>query len=80
VDGVFMTRALLRSVAFAVCMALISTAAQAQSATAKPKSPGEIAAASNVLAKKYDDCRRESKQLKLSFFKRRLFIHRCVRK
>jgi hypothetical protein len=45
----------------------------------KPTSPGEIAVASEELALKYETCRHHAKDLKLSFVKRRIFIHHCVR-
>jgi hypothetical protein len=61
-------------------MSLGTVALQAQQASPKPTSSGEIAAASRLLAKKYDDCRRQSKEKKLPFLKRRIFIHNCVRK
>jgi len=52
--------------------------ADAQSAAPKPRSPGEIAAASQLLAVKNEACHREARQQKLGFVKRRLFIHRCL--
>jgi hypothetical protein len=45
----------------------------------KPTSPGEIAVASEQLALKYETCRHQAKDLKLSFVKRRIYIHHCVR-
>ena len=45
----------------------------------KPTSPGEIAVASEELALKYETCRHQAKDLKLSFVKRRIYIHHCVR-
>lgn len=50
-----------------------SVAAQSSS----PKSPGEIAAASRLLAEKQEDCRRQAKEQKLTFLKRRSFIRKC---
>jgi len=52
--------------------------AHAQSAAPKAKSPGEIAAASQLLAVKNEACHREAREQKLGFVKRRLFIHRCL--
>ncbi|MGP8119453.1 MAG: hypothetical protein ACLP8B_02895 [Xanthobacteraceae bacterium] len=52
--------------------------AMAQSPASKPRSPGEIAAASQVLILKSEACRREARAHKLGFFKRRLFMHRCL--
>lgn len=45
----------------------------------KPTSPGEIAIASEELALRYEACRHQAKDLKLSFVKRRFYIHHCVR-
>jgi len=52
----------------------------AQSPSAKPKSPGEIAAASRLLAEKDEYCRREAKEQKLTFLKRRSFVRECIKK
>ena len=52
--------------------------AMAQSPASKPRSPGEIVAASQVLILKNEACRREARAQKLGFFKRRLFMHRCL--
>ena len=72
-----MTRVFLPAATLAVGLLFIPLAAQAQSSG---KSPGELAAASELLAKKYDDCRHEAKDMKLSFVQRRIYIHKCVRK
>jgi hypothetical protein len=63
-----------------IAMALLSwhATAMAQSPAAKPKSPGEIAAASQILAQKSEACRQQARALKIGFFKRRLFMHRCL--
>jgi hypothetical protein len=61
---------------------LISTgtlSAPAQTAAAKPKSPGEIAAASRLLAEKRENCRRQAREQKLSWLKRGRFIRGCVK-
>jgi hypothetical protein len=52
----------------------------AQSASPTGKSPGEIAAASRLLAEKEESCRLEAKQQNLHFLKRRSFIRACMKK
>jgi hypothetical protein len=64
---------------FAACISAGAVSALAQESSA-PKSPGQIAAASRVLAKKNEDCRLQSKQQGLRFLKRRRFIRDCVKK
>jgi hypothetical protein len=56
----------------------LATAASAQP-SAKPKSPAEIAAASQLMTEKYNDCRRQAKEQKLKFLKSRSFIKACVK-
>jgi hypothetical protein len=51
----------------------------AQSPSPKAKSPGEIAAASRLLAQKEENCRLEAKEKKLTFLKRRRFVHECIK-
>jgi hypothetical protein len=68
----------------AIASALFATvfcsgAASAQTAQAKPKYPGEIAAASKHLAEKNEGCRRQAKRQKLSYLQRRRFIRDCVK-
>lgn len=53
--------------------------AAAQAPAPKPKTPGEIAAASNVLAEKSAKCRSEAKAKKLHFGKRRAFLRECMK-
>lgn len=55
------------------------TPAAAQSSAPKPKSPGEIAAASKVLAERSAKCRSEAKAQKLHFGKRRAFLRECMK-
>ena len=74
-----MNRFLICSV-FLTTNIFLGTAAHAQSVSKKPTSPGEIAAASERLAETYDACRRQAKEQKLSFVKRRIFIHKCVKR
>ena len=52
--------------------------AEAQIGAPKPPSPGDIAAASRLLAAKNEACHREAREQKLGFVKRRLFVHRCL--
>jgi hypothetical protein len=52
--------------------------AMAQSSAAKPRSPAEITAASEVLIQKSEACRREAHAQKIGFVKRRFFMHRCL--
>jgi hypothetical protein len=51
----------------------------AQTPAPKPKSPGEIAAASRVLAERSATCRSEAKAKKLHFGKRRAFLRECMK-
>ena len=67
-----------RLVGLAVVAAIaFSYEANAQ-ATRKPKSFGDVTAASQALILKNEACRREAKALKLGFFKRRVFMHKCL--
>jgi hypothetical protein len=45
-----------------------------------PKSPGEISAASKILAEKQENCRLEAKRQKLTFLKRRRFVRECIKR
>jgi len=45
----------------------------------KPKSPGEIAQASRAIAEKNESCRRQAREQKLTFLKRRQFVRNCVK-
>jgi hypothetical protein len=75
-----MNRLLIRSALVMGFIWLGAVASHAQSPSKRSGSPGEIAAASRLLAQKYDVCRRQAKEKKLSFVRRRIFIHDCVRK
>jgi hypothetical protein len=72
-------RARIYSAAFAALISAGTLSALAQSPAAKPKSPGEIAAASRLLAEKTESCRRQAREQKLTFLKRRRFIRGCVK-
>ena len=66
----------------AACAALISLgtpAALAQLPSAKLKSPGQIAAASGLLAERYEKCRLQAREQGLHLLKRRRFIRDCVK-
>lgn len=54
-------------------------AAVAQTSGKKPTSPGELAAASRVLAERSAVCRSEAKAKKLHFGKRRAFLRECMK-
>ena len=65
----------------AMLATLVATApALAQTASVKPKSPGEMAAADRVAAEKRHNCEVEARAQKLSFFKRRQYVRGCVRR
>ena len=68
--------ALLITTGIAAC---IGESARAQAPAPKPRSPGEIAAASHVLAEKSAKCRSEAKAKKLHFGKRRAFLRECMK-
>jgi len=60
-------------------MSVGTSAALAQSPSAKLKSPGQIAAASRLLAEKNESCRQQAREQGLRFLKRRRFIRDCVK-
>jgi hypothetical protein len=57
----------------------VPAATAESSSPASTKSPGEIAAASRLLAEKQEGCRLEAKRQKLTFLKRRSFIRKCIK-
>ena len=65
--------------AVAVISVGVSAANGESSSPASAKSPGEIAAASRLLAEKQESCRVEAKRQKLTFFKRRSFVRKCMK-
>jgi len=67
------------SAAVAALISIGTSAALAQLPSAKLKSPGQIAAASRLLAEKYESCRQQAKEQGLRFLKRRRFIRDCVK-
>ena len=74
-----MSRVLVFSAAFAALISIGTVAALAQMPSAKLKSPGQIAAASKILAEKYESCRLQARAQGLHLLKRRRFIRDCVR-
>ena len=75
-----MLRIAIAAVVFAAFVSAGTFSAFAQSPSAKPKYPAEIAAASRLLAEKNETCRRQAKEQKLSFLKRRRFMRECIKK
>jgi hypothetical protein len=62
-----------------VCaFSIVCTMAQAQTATTKPQSPGEMAAHDRAMNEKRADCTRQAKEKKLNFLERRKFVKACV--
>ncbi|MGA8802034.1 MAG: hypothetical protein WB614_19855 [Pseudolabrys sp.] len=57
-----------------------TTSALSQSAPAKPRSPGEIAAADRIAMEKRAVCQREARAKKLSFMQRRTYVKSCVKR
>jgi hypothetical protein len=70
---------LIYPVAFVAIVSTGALSALAQSSSSKPKSPAEIAAASRLLAGKYESCRQQARAQKLTFLKRRRFVRGCVK-
>jgi len=67
----------MRALFLCVAIALSASAAHAQSV--KPKFPGEIAAASNQIAQRNEDCRRQAREQHLHLLKRYRFMRGCKR-
>jgi hypothetical protein len=70
----------IASVLIAALIPLGAFSAFAQSASAKPKYPAEIVAVSKRPAEKQENCRRQTKQQKLTFLQTRRFVRECVKK
>ena len=75
-----MKRSMFLTVVVLMASAVVAVAQQSFPSSSKPKSPGEIAEASRVLAEKNENCRREAQNEKLTALKRRRFIRECVKK
>src|SRR5450631_3948499 len=76
----FMPRIAMASAVVVTFISFGAFSAFAQSPSPKSKFPGEIAAASRLLAEKQENCRLEAKQQKLAFLKRRRFVRECIKK
>jgi hypothetical protein len=53
---------------------------QSQTAPAKPRSPGEIAAADRIAMAKRAACQREAREKNLKFMQRRSYVKTCVKR
>ena len=74
-----MSRVLVFSAAFVALISISTLTALAQSPSAKLRSPGQIAAASRLLAERYEKCRLQAREQGLHLLKRRRFIRDCVK-
>ena len=74
-----MTRALFLHVAIGICTAISLGASAANAESVKPKSPGEIAAASERMAERNENCRRQAREQHLHLVKRYRFMRDCKR-
>jgi hypothetical protein len=75
-----MMRALFLRVAIGICTAISLGASAANAQLVKPKYPGEIAAASERIAERNEDCRRQAREQHLHLVKRYRFIRDCKRR
>jgi hypothetical protein len=67
----------IHSIAVAMLISIGPVIAIAQIPSAKPRTPGQIAAVSRLIAERNEGCRQQARQQKLTFFKRRRFIRDC---
>jgi hypothetical protein len=74
-----MMRALFLRVAIGTCAAISLGVFAANAQLVKPKYPGEIAAASNHIAQRNEDCRRQAREQHLHLVKRYRFMRDCKR-
>ncbi len=65
------------SIISAIALAALSTSLPANAQSPKPHTPGEIAAASQKMAEKYESCRGEANAQKLHLLKRQRFLRDC---
>jgi len=72
-------RVLFLCVMIGICAAISLGTSAASAQSAKPKSPGEIAAASDRIADRNEDCRRQARELHLHLVKRYRFMRDCKR-
>ena len=70
----------LRALSYAGLFLFTVVPALSQPAPAKPRSPGEIAAADRIANEKRANCQREARALKLSYFKRRGYVKECMKR
>jgi hypothetical protein len=68
----------IASAIFASVILLGASAAWAQSPPRKTKSPAEVEQAVNDYNSKIENCRRQAREQKFHFMKRRRFIRDCV--
>jgi hypothetical protein len=68
----------IASAIFASVILLGASTAWAQSPPRKTKSPAEVEQAVNDYNSKIENCRRQAREQKLHFMKRRRFIRDCV--
>jgi hypothetical protein len=78
VDRNHMFRIIVLS-AITVLSVRVSAANAESRSPGSPRSPGEIAAASRLIAERHESCRLEARQQKLTFFKRRSFFRKCMK-
>jgi hypothetical protein len=72
-------RALFLRVALGTCTAISLGASAANAQSVKPKSPAEIAATSERIAQRNEDCRRQAREQHLHLVKRYRFMRDCKR-
>jgi hypothetical protein len=65
--------------AIGTCTAISLGATAANAQSVKPKSPGEIAAASERIAERNENCRRQAREQHLHLVKRYRFMRDCKR-
>jgi hypothetical protein len=63
----------------AAWFAVVGLCSTAYAQPVKPKSPGEMAAASNHIAQRNEDCRRQAREQHLHLIKRYRFMRDCKR-
>ena len=77
--GQIMKRALFLCVAIGASAVISLGASAGHAQSVKPKSPGEIAAASDRIAQRNEDCRRQAREQHLHLVKRYRFMRDCKR-
>ena len=74
-----MAKALFLRVAIGVFAAISLGTSAAHTQSEKPRNPGEIAAASKLIAQRNEDCRRQARAQHLPLIKRYRFMRDCKR-